>query len=681
MSDLIRQRGAIAANAARQQGNAQAYLWGNVINTVGTTMADLAKIQADEPTRKLRQAQTERLQREERRAFEQDEIGRQTAGMTTPQKMEIASGYGRDDLSQQYETDAMKTEAARLGLEEVKAKRLTSAAEAAGNMIRLIGVTDPAKRQPLWANARAQYGKAFDLTPEDLSLIPESVPTDPAVLNQYLDATMSTQEKLAAAAVATKELRESSRDDEAYTKYLATFVASAKTPEEVEAIKALADTRGKSLLFKTAFGTQTSIPDMVDRATRMLAAGRPETATKGLQPKDVLVNGKATIATFNPADGTWTDQQGQRIAGEVRPIPPASAGGAGSDALAEAGEVTAKRPDPKSANIIDRKTGLTPNAIYQNGITYALKGTMPTLGMGGKGIVTTARMAIQNTGAALADAAGTDIATLQAEYKANASTLANLLPKYNTLAAYADTANANLGLALEQSAKVGRAGAPAANRFVQWVQKGAGTSGLPDLSAFEVAIYSAAREYAKVTSGAFLSASELSTTAAKKADELINTAQNPEQFAAVAQMMQKDMDNVTGPWLNRINTVSGTIAGFLKVVHEKPDFGSVTGDAPGPTSAPPGSKGGVWSNNPFAAATPNTQPPSAPSMRALAGSATLPAPGKGAPAPSPATGQSSDPMASQVQALLKGQSPGTRYTLSDGSVWDLRTDGTVVRVK
>lgn len=303
-----------------------------------------------------------------------------------------------------------------------------------------------------------------------------------------------------------------------------------------------------------------------------------------------IVTQEGNKTTFRPA-GTPTDQILARMPPEARAgyqlqldkqaLEAQKAADAAEVARAAAGlgpseEFTAEPPDPKKANIVNPRTGRTPAALWQDALSYATQGKLPALGLSSKGIGANAKAAIQNKAGAIAQAAGVDLPTVQQEYKALSAAENKLLPQYKTLSAYSDTANQNLQLALDQSAKVPRTGSPIVNRFEQWAL-GHTLTGDPELTRLETYIYAAAREYAKVTSGSFMSAAELSQGAAKKADELLNAAQTPEAFQAATQAMQNDMNNVTGPWLKQLSAGGGSsLARFLATAHGQsvPDVGA-----------------------------------------------------------------------------------------------------------
>lgn len=224
-------------------------------------------------------------------------------------------------------------------------------------------------------------------------------------------------------------------------------------------------------------------------------------------------------------------------------------------------ELTPDKPTIENGNKIDPRTGLTPNAVYQGAVTYALEGKMPSLGMGSRAQVLAARNAIQNKAGAIAQAAGVTLPDVRSQYAANRGTVAKLLPQKVATESAANTAADNLDLALQQSPNVARTGSKLVNRYTQWAQ--GQLTPAKGLTQFEVYIYTAAREYAKVASGSALSAQGLTDSAAKEAEKLLNAAQSPEAFAGAVDAMKHDMANVVAEKNKSLAGVSGTIASFL----------------------------------------------------------------------------------------------------------------------
>lgn len=225
--------------------------------------------------------------------------------------------------------------------------------------------------------------------------------------------------------------------------------------------------------------------------------------------------------------------------------------------------VLTTKPVKEQFNTIEPKTGLTYGGIWQNATKYAMTGQMPSVGMGSNPIRMARQSAIMNAASAQAEAAGTDLPTVQAEYKANAGSLNQMTKLYNATAAAADTAKDSIILALNTSKNLPRTQMPAANRFLNWAR--GELTGNPTLSGLEVNIYTAAREYAKVTTGAAASIQGVTDSGMKAADRLINAAQNPAQFKQVTDQMINDMNIVQTNQNKQIGKISSTIANFLRV--------------------------------------------------------------------------------------------------------------------
>jgi hypothetical protein len=287
-----------------------------------------------------------------------------------------------------------------------------------------------------------------------------------------------------------------------------------------------------------------------------------------VEAKPMRVNGKDVPLNFHPDTGKYTDPTtGAEVTGAV-PIPSAASVNVQLAGQQPTTPIDASRPDPAAGNKVDHVIGLTPNALYQNALTFALRGALPAGSRSAAAIP--AQKAIQNKAAAIATAAGVDLPELKQEYDAASASTRALTQRYQLVSSSAQSAKDNIAYALELSPTIARTDIPAVNRFTQWLQHETGGGGqLPNLSQFELALYTAAREYAKVTTGSAASISELSQSAAQKVDQLINAAQTPEQFKAVTDGMQRDMGNITGPLfktLQNINDVGPNLKRFLEFV-------------------------------------------------------------------------------------------------------------------
>lgn len=341
---------------------------------------------------------------------------------------------------------------------------------------------------------------------------------------------------------------------------------------------------------------------------------------------DWMLNGKPVPIWANPKTG-WrgTEIGGPDLTKQLVKIPPAAIQVQNIvQNAAQNAAVSAARPDPTTANIPDKVTGLTPNARWQMGAEWALKGDMPNQGLGSTPRAQAVRSLIPNQGSAMAAAAGVDIPTLRAQYRANTTALNQLLPRATATANAMNTATDNLDLALTQSAEVARSNAKLVNRYTQWAQ--GELTAAKGLTQFETYIYTAAREYAKVTGGGALSAQGLTDSAQREASRLLNTAMAPDAFAAAVGAMKDDMSNVTAEQARGLSKISDTIGNF---------FAATNGIALTPPT-------------PAAVTTP-TQTPT-----------------NGVPV--------------AVGNALKTLSAG-RHNLSDGSVWDSDGFGHYVKVK
>ena len=298
---------------------------------------------------------------------------------------------------------------------------------------------------------------------------------------------------------------------------------------------------------------------------RVLATGAPATST--FESKQVLLDNKPAVVNFDPKTGKHTLPTGEDVSSRVKPLPPASIQVQNQIAAQSASTVPvdAARPDPVTGNKIDSQTGMTPNALYQAALDHALKGTMPQLGFGQSPRAMAIRTGIVNKASAIAAAAGVDLPNVRAQYKANAATLNKLLPQAMATANAANTASDNLDLALQASPKVTRTDSAWINKVANNFVRGA-TAAAP-LTDFEVKIYTAAREYAKVTSGGALSAQGLTDSAAREAEKLLSSSQSPEALQAAVDAMKADMANVVSEQAKGLAKISETIGTFFSVAN------------------------------------------------------------------------------------------------------------------
>ena len=231
--------------------------------------------------------------------------------------------------------------------------------------------------------------------------------------------------------------------------------------------------------------------------------------------------------------------------------------------------------------------GETSGALY-NAAVYGLLGIAPPSG-GGFGLAPV-KKAVANKQAEIQSAFGisdAQVAAAQSEYSALSANQSKLLntAAYNQV--YTGTATDNLNLALKASDKTTRTPSPVVNKLFQnYFENGAWSNA--GLSQFETYIYTAAREYAKVTGGGATSAAGLTDSAQAEADKLLNAAQSPAQFSAVVSAMQQDMANVNTNFNSQLSSFAPNVANLLGPLTQSGGGGT------GSTSAPASSGGGSY---------------------------------------------------------------------------------------
>jgi hypothetical protein len=353
----------------------------------------------------------------------------------------------------------------------------------------------------------------------------------------------------------------------------------ATSPEAVKQVtSALIANSSKdvqAMLPKPKFGTAAPGSTIYDENTGQPTATTPKEPTKppSVQEYEYYVQ-QETAAGRKPL--TFDEYQTQD-ANRKHPVTNVNVLGGGQQ------DFSSQRPDPKIANKKDPTTGLTPNSIYNDGMYYALTGQIPT---GSRSTATVpAQMAVRNTGNAMLSDAGVTPGDLRNEYAGAKAATRSLMSRYQFSAAAASAASSNIEVARQLAAEVPRTGAPVVNRYAQAVLSWAGGRDLPGLTAYETAIYTAVREYAKVTSGAAGSVAGVTDGEVQMANKLLNAAQTPAQFDAVTAVMKRDMDNFIKPMEDQIakaNDVGPSLKRFMEFIG-----GRKIGGGASPTSVPP----------------------------------------------------------------------------------------------
>lgn len=181
--------------------------------------------------------------------------------------------------------------------------------------------------------------------------------------------------------------------------------------------------------------------------------------------------------------------------------------------------VDAGRPEPATANIPDKTTGLTPNALYQAAIEQLQTGRPLPRRYGQAAAQYNAQLtAVQNKIGAIAAAAGMDVPTLQAFYKANTSSLTQQQKFADAAQAFMSTADKNAKLLDSVLKKVPDLGAPIVNR--PWRAFQQDVLGNQDMADFRTYLQSIRNEYAKIITNPNL-AGQLTDQARGEAQNLL----------------------------------------------------------------------------------------------------------------------------------------------------------------
>lgn len=176
---------------------------------------------------------------------------------------------------------------------------------------------------------------------------------------------------------------------------------------------------------------------------------------------------------------------------------------------------------------------------------YLTDGVMPSFGMGVAGM--TQRAAFYKQVASVAKGqgkTGAESAAAIAGTKAAQAALTLQQKLLSTTQSAEQTALKNAELAYNYGKTFSRpTNLNIVNKWKQWIGLQISDK---NLSQFELALFTAAREYAKVSSGAAGSVAGLTDSAMKEAEKLLNSAMTQEQLRSTIDAMKADMTNVTG---------------------------------------------------------------------------------------------------------------------------------------
>jgi hypothetical protein len=203
-------------------------------------------------------------------------------------------------------------------------------------------------------------------------------------------------------------------------------------------------------------------------------------------------------------------------------------------------------------------SGLDPKTIQDLAAEYAQTGKMPPLGMGAKAaadrevILGAWSNMIHNTGDSVQDQV-----LRRSALKASQGELNKLQAQRGQIMAFAKNAAKEFDMVEKLSGEVGRSGSPLINR---WIVAGKKATGDPDAAKFHAVVQTAVSEYAKVMSSA-TGTGVTSDSARKEAQEMLNTAQTPEQVKGVLKILRQGIENRRTSYDDQINGIKSAISG------------------------------------------------------------------------------------------------------------------------
>lgn len=204
------------------------------------------------------------------------------------------------------------------------------------------------------------------------------------------------------------------------------------------------------------------------------------------------------------------------------------------------------------------QTQLSPSEVEFYGQQFRQTGQLPSLGMG----AAATRIQIMKAAAQQAQDAGQTGEAMglnQAVFKAGANELANVQKNRGQILAFENTAQKNLDIAQGLSDKVDRTGVPILNRWILAGKKS--VMGDPDVSSFDAAVRTAINEYARVTT-TVTGGGVTSDQARKEVEDLLNTAQTPQQFNSVVQTLRQEMENRRSGYESQIGQIKNEIGNY-----------------------------------------------------------------------------------------------------------------------
>jgi len=280
----------------------------------------------------------------------------------------------------------------------------------------------------------------------------------------------------------------------------------------------------------------------------------------GIEQQAPLINANANkmVAETGKAKGEMENSLAPGIAGSRSGLENAQA----TDALSQAklrdfqATVEGARATHSGAGNIATMDDQTKKDLAAK---YAITGVLPPMGRGAAGEVN--RTAILAEWSKSIHATGGTVeeqTARQSALKASQGELASLQKQRGSVMTFANTAIKNFDMVDQLSQSVGRSGTPLLNN---WILKGKRSiAGDVDTVKFDAVVQTAIAEYARVMSSA-TGGGVTSDSARKEVQEMLNTAQTPEQVTGVLKTLRQEIGNRKSSYDESINQIRSAIAG------------------------------------------------------------------------------------------------------------------------
>lgn len=322
------------------------------------------------------------------------------------------------------------------------------------------------------------------------------------------------------------------------------------------------------------------------------------------EQKPVLLDGKPAFVNFDSKTGKSTIGGQEIDPARIRPVPPASITIQNMRNQAPTLPDWAtddSRPAGADANKPDSTIRMTPNGLHQAALNYIATGQYPPTGRGSDPVSLAQREAINSKVGAIAAAAGMDVPSLRAFYKANSGSLNAIQKSYDSVQSFMATADRNANLLQPLLDKIPDAGSALFNQPLRALDQKA--LGSVPMSQFKTYIQSIQNEYARILTQPNL-AGQLTDNARQEAEKLIDQNATAAQIIGSIRALNAEGGNRLQSLGDQIQTIQQRIQ---HGPNQNPPPSAPAGGAPDLSGLQPGHgrsfssgpyKGQVWTIGP-----------------------------------------------------------------------------------